>query len=668
MSRTAKSRAMTPEGLALRWWLLLGSLGVAVLLIIGRAVQLQAIEGDHWEKVAADQQRGRSPLPARRGGIFDRNGVPLALTHETFGVAVAPRELRDRKVASARLASDLGISAAEARRATDPSRRWVVLPGRFSADQRKKLGGVRGIHFERRLERFYPQGDVAREVVGSVTGDDRALGGIEQQFNELLRGTPGYSVVRRDARGVAQATISLPVVPPTDGADIYLTLDFHLQEIADGALTEAIRSTGAAGGDLLLADPRTGEVLAAISRRSGVARSLAAITEPFEPGSTLKPFFVANLLEGGYASLAEQVFAENGRWRDENGRTFRDVHAYEWLTLADALRVSSNIGLVKFSSRLPSGEQYRYLRDLGFGTASGVEYPAESSGRLRRPQQWSKLTPSSLAIGYEVSATPLQLAMAYGALANGGVLMEPRLLREIRSHDGEVLARGREQPLRRVMTKEVATQITDVLVSVVEGGTATRAALATFEVAGKTGTARRTGSGGRYESGSYTSSFVGYFPARDPQLVIFVKLDQPQGSFYGGLTAAPVTRETLQGILAARARALDGTSLLTARVAPDPGTRGALAPQGQLSVGKGKEGPFVFFLSEGLPEPDSIAAGRRVVVPVLMDLPMRDAVRRLHSLGFHVRLRGSGSVQGSRPAAGSLLAPGDTLLLLGEDP
>ncbi|MBA4159478.1 MAG: hypothetical protein H0X65_18690 [Gemmatimonadetes bacterium] len=670
MSRTAKSRAMTSAGLALRLWLLLGSLGVVVLLIIGRAVQLQAIEGEHWEKVAADQQRGRAPLPARRGGIFDRNGVPLALTHETFGVAVAPHELRDPQVAAARLASDLGISAAEARRATDPSRRWVVLPGRFSADQRKTLNDVRGIHFERRLERFYPQGDVAREVVGSVSGDDRALGGIEQQFNELLRGTPGYSVVRRDARGVAQSTIFLPVVPPTDGADIYLTLDFHLQEIADGALSEAIRTTGASGGDLLLADPRTGEVLAAVSRRAGAARSLAAITEPFEPGSTLKPFFVANLLEGGYASLGEQVFAENGRWSDENGRIFRDVSAYEWLTLADALRVSSNIGLVKFSSRLPSGEQYRYLRDLGFGTASGVEYPAESSGRLRRPRHWSKLTPSSLAIGYEVSATPLQLTMAYGALANGGVLMEPRLLREIRSTGGEVLVRGRAQPLRRVMTRKVATQITDVLVSAVEGGTATRAALATFEVAGKTGTARRTGSGGRYEAGSYTSSFVGYFPARDPQLVIFVKLDQPRGSFYGGLTAAPVTRETLQGILAARARALDGTSLLTARAAPEPDAPGrgtALTPPAQLSVAAGREGPFVFFLSEGLPALDSVAAGRRVVVPALKDLPMRDAARRLHSLGFHVRLRGSGDVQGSRPAAGSLLVPGDTLLLIGED-
>jgi cell division protein FtsI (penicillin-binding protein 3) len=247
------------------------------------------------------------------------------------------------------------------------------------------VGGGRGRHLVGQLERFYPQGDVGREVIGSVSGDGRALGGIEQQFDELLRGEAGYSVVRRGAVGARQAALSLPVVPPTDGSDIHLTIDFRIQEVADGALAEAIRETGAVGGDLLLIDPRTGEIRAAVSRRAGIARSLAAITEPYEPGSTLKPLWVAGLLAGGRASLQDTVFAERGTWRDENGRTFRDVRPYEWLSLSDALRVSSNIALAKLIPRYPVGEQYRVLRDFGFGTPTGIDYPAESAGRLRRP-------------------------------------------------------------------------------------------------------------------------------------------------------------------------------------------------------------------------------------------------------------------------------------------
>jgi cell division protein FtsI (penicillin-binding protein 3) len=661
MKRGSERPWSTPERRAFRWWVLVLCLGGAATAIVGKAVYLQVATGEHWAQVAAEQHRGRTPLPARRGGIYDRNGIPLALTHETYGAAVAPRELRDPAAVAQRLVSVLGLSRAEARRATSGDRRWVVLPGRFSAEQFRALAGTRGVHFERRLDRFYPQGDVAREVIGSVSGDDRALGGIERQFDDLLRGTHGYSVVRRNAHGAAQTAISLPVVPPADGADVHLTIDVRLQEIADNALSEAIRNTGAAGGDLLLADPRTGELLAAVSRRPGTARSLAAITEPYEPGSTLKPFVVAALLAEGRAGLDDMIDAENGVWRIGR-RTIRDVHPYTQLSLRDALRVSSNIAIVKLATELSPGEQYRYLRDFGFGTPTGIEYPAESSGRLRRPAQWSGLSQTSLAMGYELSVTPLQLLMAYGALANGGVLFEPHLLREVRSPEGEALIRTQVQPLRRVLPKEVTTALTDVLVTAVSEGTATRASLITFDVAGKTGTARRTGSVGRYEGGSYTASFAGYFPARDPQLVVFVKLDNPRGAFYGGLTAAPVTRETLQGILAAHTRAFDGTALLTSRRDPQPVRQ--RAPR--VAALDGREGPFVFLLADGAPQPEP-PRREPVAIPVLEGMTMRDAVRRAHALGLQVTLRGTGEVVATVPTAGATLAPGDTLRIVGRD-
>ena len=482
-------------------------------------------------------------------------------------------------------------------------------------------------------------------------------------MDEVLRGTEGYSVLRRDARGEAQPTISLPIVPPRDGHDVYLTIDFDLQEIADGALRDAIRETKSSGGDLLITDPHTGEILAAVSRRPGRGRGLSAITEPYEPGSTLKPFTAAALLAEGKARMGDSVFAENGRWQSGR-RVMTDSHPEGWLTLHDVLRVSSNIGIAKLAARLSPADQYEYLRDFGFGTPTGVEYPAESSGMLRRPERWSAMSPASLAIGYEIAVTPLQIASAYGALANDGVLMEPYLLREVRGADGK-RERAREPVrLRRVVPGEVAAKITDALIEVVADGTGTSAGLANFEVAGKTGTARRTGSGGRYEGGSYTSTFAGYFPARDPQLVIYVKLDQPQGSYYGGLTAAPVTSETLRGILAAHSPTLDRRSLLAARL-PGPGA----APAARASAGAhpttSREGTYVFDLARAPTAAAARAPGTPVSVPALEGVPLRDAARRAHAVGLRVRVRGSGRVTRTEPAAGALLPPGDTLVVFG---
>ena len=656
----------TDERLAGRRKLLMASIGMAAVLVVGRAVQLQGFEGEKWRAAALEQQQTRVTLPARRGAIYDRDGVPLALTRETFAVSIAPREVRDRKAAVDRLVEALGLSRAAARRAVHTDDPWVVLPGRFTVEQRRALGEVRGFHLERKLERYYPQGEVAREVLGRVSGDGRPLGGIEQAMDEALRGEDGFSVMRRDAKGVRRTSLSLPARPPADGGDVHLTIDFDLQEIADAALGDAIRSTHATGGDLLLADPRTGEILAAVSRRAGGTRGLGAFIEPYEPGSTLKPFFVAGLLSNRRATLDDRVYAERGEWKSETGRVIRDVHPYEWLSLRDALRVSSNIAMAKLTERTSEGEQYATLRDFGFGTPTGVDYPAEASGRLPRPAQWSKLTPASLSMGYEVSVTPVQMALAYGALANGGVLMEPRLVREVRRADGEAVERHEPRALRRVIPERVAADLREVLVTVVEDGTATRASLATFAVAGKTGTARRTGPDGRYEAGAYNATFVGFFPAAAPQLVIYVKLDRPRGDYYGGLTAAPVTREALQAILAARSPGIDRGPLMRARMARAPeAARPAKADRGAAPVA-GSEGTYVFTSNEAPPTRAS-SGGESVPVPDLAGASMRDAARRLHALGFRVRVQGAGRVTGTRPATGTMLPRGDTLTVVGSE-
>jgi cell division protein FtsI (penicillin-binding protein 3) len=345
------------------------------------------------------------------------------------------------------------------------------------------------------------------------------------------------------------------------------------------------------------------------------------------------------------------VYAENGRY---DALRLTDVHGYGWLTLAQALQHSSNIALAKMGARLQPHEHYIALRDFGFGSPTGVSYPAESTGRLPRPSNWSRTSSSRLSIGYEISATPLQMAMAYGALANGGELLEPRLLREVRSRDGRVERRVAPRALRRVLPQVAAEALKDVLVDAVEDGTGSAAAVAAFAVAGKTGTARIAERGG-YRQGAYIASFAGFFPADDPQLVIIVKLDEPRGQYYGGVAAAPVTRATLEAALAARETPLDRRPMARPAATPVP----SLAAPVRTRVGTGA--PRVVLVNDSQTPPDRASDGdTRLVqspsqrVPDVSGMPMRDGVRTLHAAGFRVRVEGSGRIVRTVPAAGQM--------------
>jgi cell division protein FtsI (penicillin-binding protein 3) len=655
-----RAAATVPEQLRGRRLVLTVSLAVAALAVVGRAVQLQALEGEAWQAIALRQHEARAAVPAQRGNILDRHGRTLAMSRESFRVGVAPRELRDPAAVQVQLASALSLSEPAATRLVDRDRPWVTVPGRFSARHRRALETVQGVYFEPTFERFLPHGEIAREIIGFTTAEGDALGGVEQQLDHLLRGVEGESLLRR-REGRRRSLVSLSLAPPRAGADVVLTIDAGLQELAHGALREAIRSAGATGGDLLITDPHTGEILAAASLRQGGGRHLGAATDPFEPGSTLKPFLVAALLEEERVALSDSVDGEQGLWRDERGRVIRDVSRRGKMTFAESIEVSSNIALVKLMPRLSAEEQYAYLRAFGFGTATGVAYPSEAPGRLANPSRWSAYTSASLAMGYEILVTPLQLAMAYGALANGGVMMEPRLVREVRDAAGRPVFSNEPRPVRRVVRPETAAEISAVLASAVEEGTATQAALRTFAVAGKTGTARRTTAGGGYAQGSYTATFAGYFPADDPQLTILVKVDEPQGAYFGGAVAAPVSQATLQAILAAREPAVDRGRLLATRPAAGPPVH-ALATQEESTPPR--RGSVVFDLREG---PPRVFAGEEgSVVPDLSGTTVRDAAHALHRAGWHVRLQGGGVAAGTDPAPGTRVMRGDTILLRGD--
>jgi cell division protein FtsI (penicillin-binding protein 3) len=640
---------------------MLGAWMTAAAVICIRAGQIQGVQAGQWRALAESQHRSDKVVVAARGSVLDRDGTPLAVSRERFSVGVATPEITDGAAVRAELVDALGISAIKAVQLTDPTRRWRAVPGRYPPTVREQLAGLGGVHVARELERYHPHGDLARGVLG-VVGDDVGRGGVEQAFEELLRGTPGREVIAHDNVGRAIPGERLVIDPPQAGGDVVLTIDIDLQEIARQALEESIATTEARGGDVLITDPNTGEILALVSIRDGQTAALSAINTPYEPGSTLKPFTVAGLLERDLVSLYDTVDGENGAWR-VNGRTLHDVHGSGRMTIADALRTSSNVGIAKAAQSMSPGDQYENLRDFGLGTLTGIEIPGEVSGTLRRPDSWSSQSAVSLAIGYEVNVTPLQMAMAYGALANGGRIMQPHLVKEIRDGTGALIEAFQPRVVREVVSADVARRVGRVLEDVVEDGTGKSARLATFRVAGKSGTTRLYSPAGGYEQGAYWSSFVGFFPADAPQLVVFVKLERPKGIYYGGAVAGPVTRATMEAALAARSTPLDRAALLGSASRPVPLAGRAIARFASRTIDPPLPPVDVTSSSIGSGSEGAAGFGGTVQLPDVAGLPSRIAVRRLHALGLRVSRAGSGDILGTEPQAGARVLPGDTIRL-----
>ncbi len=646
-----------PSQLRFSWRrrLLLGGWLLGGLIIVGRSASVQILEGALWTELAAGQHERALKVPASRGTILDRSQNPLASSTETFRVGVAPGELRDntRDRDIDLLASELGLPRKTIRSLSDPETRWVPVKGTFPPQIKETLGSIQGVYLTREWTRFHPYEALAQDILGTVR-EGSGRGGIEAGFDEHLRGTAGEEIQSRDNRQNPIPGRSILVKPPVAGGDVILTLDRDLQQRGYEALADAIRETGAKGGNLVVSNPKTGEVLSLVSIQNNKSGNLSAISSPYEPGSTLKPFTVASILFNSVATLADSVDGEEGYWV-AGGKPLRDVTPHGMMTLGGALRVSSNVGIAKVAEGLSPGDQYQMLRDFGFGSRTGIALQPEASGKLPRPSEWSLPSPSRLAIGYEISVTPLQMAMAYGALANGGKLMEPRIVKELRDPEGRTLFRSEPKVVREVISPRLAREISDVLVSVIDDGTGTKAKLSTYAVAGKSGTSRAYGPDG-YGEGHY-SSFVCFFPVEDPQLVVFVKLDRPEGTYYGGATAAPVTREIMEAVLAAHQAPIDWEAMALASLDRRQ-PRSKPSPGAQFASSDPSPSPTV--RTPRTTTPSETGA----VVPDVSGLSPRLAVRRLHSLGFRVRLDEAGPVVGTDPPPFTPLSPGDTVRIL----
>jgi cell division protein FtsI (penicillin-binding protein 3) len=638
---------------------------LGVIALLARAVQLQIIEGERWAKEAEQSRTVREVRPARRGALYDRNGVPLAITQEFYHVGIAPNELSDPGAAFRLLVRSLGVPAAALDRLFRARKRWIYLHGPYNATQVQPLRRINGIHLDGEFSRFYPARELARPIIGGLEADSAVGGaGLELSLDSILTGEPGEAVLLKDRAGRRYDSPARLVRDPVPGNDVVLTIDAELQEIAERGLDEALKESKGQGGDVVFLDPRTGELLALASRQGGsaVIPRASTFTDPFEPGSTAKLFTAAALLRHGLVDSTDRVSGEGGVWsmpvtRSGRTRTIHDTHKHRGsLTLAEAIKTSSNIAMAKFSLRLSPEQQFEMLRDFGFGAPTGAEFPSESRGRLARPDRWQPMyTRASMAMGYELGVTAVQLAAAYGAIANDGVLMTPSLVLEVRDPSGAVLYRREPEPVRRVLDPGITARLQEYLRgAVAEGGTGEEAQLVNYTVLGKTGTARRF-ENGRYVSGKYTSSFAAIFPADDPQLVVIVKIDNPRGSYYGGLIAAPVTRTMIQQALASRRVSIDRGRLVPRDSTP-------ASPEPAASAGPSAQ-PVV---AVSWPYQGADSTPRLVTVPSVVGRSVREAALALHRRGLRVSLQGLGRVVRTSPPGGDAAPPGASVTVWAE--
>jgi len=670
-----------------------GVLAAFAVALVAKAAQVQLVQHEKWSAAAVAQHTVAATLEAPRGDIEDAAGRTLAHSRELVRLGFALDVVPSRRALYNELLK-AGVSASRARPVLDRARKWYELRQNFQRSRVERVFRLKGVRMYPAGERQYVQSEGTRKLLGQVNGEGKGIDGIELLVDSLLRGQPGTARTLKTGDGRRFDSPDVLTDAPRRGHTVRLTINQGLQDICDQAIADATRRLQADGGDVVILEPQSGAVRCLASHRRGQKAGTggaATILEPFEPGSTLKPFLIGRLLEEGKVRPEERIATFDGVY-EVAGRRIVDLHKADYLTVTGIIQYSSNVGIARLSERVSDGELFQLYRDLGFGTASGIAFPVEASGTLYEPRRWSGQSHASLAIGYELSVTPLQLALAYGAIANGGKLMAPGLIEEIRSPEGEVVYAHRPRAVRHVFEEKTTRALVAMLESVVDSGTATDAGLAGFTLAGKSGTARRT-TAGRYGQGgslTYTSSFVGLFPAKKPQFVVLVKLDNPRGTYYGGKTAAPVTKAVIEAALAARDASLEWDELSSQRLAYVPPRGDSVGPTAVPTANTADVAsvtpsapsdteprvPAVPLIdSTPVPEPSApvrfeltqrlveSAPVRRVVpVPDVRGLPLRVAVRELHRAGFRVQLtdgRGGTTV----PAAGSAARTGTTVRL-----
>jgi cell division protein FtsI (penicillin-binding protein 3) len=531
--------------------ILIGFIFSIFLSAIGaRAFYLQVFCSSWLSRKAANQYEKSLIFHGKRGTIYDTNHREMALSIDVTSIVAYPPNIEEPAATSKALNKTLKIDLNSLKQRLTSDRSFVWVKRKVTPKEVKdvKALDLKGIDFISEDERFYPNKTLAAQMLGFSGTDGHGLEGIEYYYDTYLKGSTCSFTVLKDAfkRGF---DAEKSVMPDCSGNNLILTIDYNIQYLSERALEEAAVKFNAESGMAIVMSPKTGAILAVAHYPFFNPNSFGefdqnlwrnrSITDPFEPGSTMKIFSACAAIEfGGYSPNAI-FFCENGKYRI--GKNFvRDTHPHGWLSLQQIIKFSSNIGTIKVSEMVGPEHIYKTFRNFGFGEKTGIDCPGETSGSLSHYNRWSKIDAGAISFGQGVAVSALQLITAASAIANDGVLMAPYIVQAITDQNGRLIKSSSPRMVRRVVSLETARTVKKIMASVTtEGGTGVNAALEGYSVCGKTGTAQKIDEKGTYSNEKYTASFLGFIPAEDPEIAVLVVIDEPQGKHYGSIVAAP---------------------------------------------------------------------------------------------------------------------------------
>jgi cell division protein FtsI (penicillin-binding protein 3) len=634
-------------------------LSLVLAAVVVRTFVLQIRRNEPLKKMAEEQYLKEIEIPARRGAVYDRAGNALAVSNQTESVFAQPHKAEDKHSAAVLLGKKLQLKPSDIQKKLDSDRLFVWVKRRIDPSLAEEIRKLQlpfiGIVPETR--RYYPNRALFSHVLGAVDVDGHGIEGLERVYESDLSGTPVAALGLRDARGRTVIFDGGAGSEGMQGSDLYLTVDREIQSLTEAALAEGVQAVKGHAGSAVVLDPRTGDILALanypefnpndVSKVSLEARRNRAVTDLFEPGSTFKTILMAGALEEGVIRESDQVFCENGSYR-LGGETIHDVHPQGLISAKKIIAASSNIGSAKIAVQLGRERFASYIQAFGFGSKTGIELPGEASGIVRPYKKWPLIQLGNIGFGQGIAVSTMQLASAYGAVANDGVMHKPRLVRELRAPDGNIKPAPRPAG-ERVISSTTAATLNSMLQAVVndKGGTGANAAIPGVLTAGKTATAQRVSAHGGYEKEKYVANFVGFAPADNPALVVAVMIDEPEkGKHFGGVCAAPVFRKIAMA------------SLSVLGLLPSGSVADAPMAQPEEVVAAAEEEDAAAVEDEAV----QVANG---IVPDFRGLTLREALESLKrsQIGLEPEVIGHGKIVSQEPAPGTKAAKARKLKL-----
>ena len=534
---------------------------VFFVFCIARLFFIQIFRSSYLSGIAKKQHNLFVELEPRRGTIYDTNLKPQAINIPVDSLYASPNEIadKDKDKIIRQLLPILNVDYAYLKERLYRKKSFIWLARKISPQQSVALRklNIKGIDFIKESKRSYPNGYLASQIIGFAGLDNVGLEGIELNYDKILKGEAGWASFLRDAR---QKKLELyeGMVLPKDGYEVVLTLDEVIQFIAERELDKAYKSYHAKSAIIIVMDPHTGAILALANRptfdlnghkkaeRDQIRNR--SICDLFEPGSVFKIVTASAALQEQKVAEADRFFCENGTYRVAN-HILHDHQPHGWLTFREVIEQSSNIGTTKVAQILGPDIIYQYVRNFGFGSKTGIDLPGEIAGMIKQPRFWSKTSIGAVPIGQEVGVTALQLASAISVIANGGQLMKPYIVKEIRDKYGETIRQVQPVIVRNAISVDTAARVKKILTTAVENGTGKLAKIQGFTAAGKTGTAQKLEANGAYSHNKFVASFIGFAPAEDPVIAIAVVVDEPHPYYFGGVVAAPVFKNVATDVL-----------------------------------------------------------------------------------------------------------------------